>query len=137
MQRALSVCQPKFLCIEYNAKFPPPFALTVKYDKNHQWAGDDYQGVSLQMLCNSLADYTLVTCNISGSNAFFVRNDFRQYFTLYPVEALYQPSRGHLRFLSSGHYPSLKWLNDALSLRPKWERPPERSPRYTAEMISD
>jgi hypothetical protein len=114
LQKALMVCRPKFLCVEYNAKFPPRLAITIKYNEKYRWEGDDYHGVSLQLLCDTLPDYTLVTCNISGANAFFVRNDMREPFACYPIEKLYQPLRVHLRFLSSGHYPSLKWLNDAL-----------------------
>jgi hypothetical protein len=116
LQKALAGCAPKVLCIEYNAKFPPPLALTIKYDPNHQWNGDDYQGASLQMLCDSLLSaYTLVTCNISGANAFFVRNDLKTHFTLYPIGKLCQPLRSNFRFLAAGHPPSLKWLGDALA----------------------
>jgi hypothetical protein len=118
LEKALTVCRPKFLCIEYNAKFPPPFAVSIQYNAKHQWTGDDYQGASLQMLCNRLNNYTVVTCNISGSNAFLVRNDLRHHFTLYPIEKLYQPSRSNLRFLAAGHPPSLKWLKDSLSNEP-------------------
>src|SRR6516162_547559 len=118
LKKALTVCRPKFLCVEYNAKFPPPLALTIEYNAKHQWMGDDYQGASLQMFCNHLSDYTLVTCNISGSNAFLVRYDLRRHFTLHPIEKLYQPSRSNLRFLSAGHPPSLKWLKDSLSNKP-------------------
>jgi len=114
LQRTLEICDPEILCIEYNAKFPPPLALAIQYDCKHQWTGDDYQGVSLQMLCNSLPEYTLVTCNLSGANAFFVRNDLRMNFTEYPIEQLYQPLRANLRFLTAGHAPSLKWLRNAL-----------------------
>ena len=63
LDNALTICKPKFLCIEYNAKFPPPLALTIRYDGRHQWMGDDYQGASLQMFCDALNEYTLVTCN--------------------------------------------------------------------------
>ena len=101
-RKTLTICQPKFLCIEYNAKFPPPLALTMEYNAKHQWSGDDYQGASLQMLCDSLDDYTLVACNIAGSNALFVRNDLSRDFTLYPIEKLYQPLRLNLRFLAAG-----------------------------------
>jgi hypothetical protein len=115
LKKSLTMCHPKFLCIEYNAKFPPPLALTIEYNARHQWSGDDYQGASLQMLCDSLDDYTLVTCNISGSNAFLARNDLRNHFTPYPIGKLYQPLRSNLRFLAAGHPPSLKWLRDSLS----------------------
>lgn len=118
LDNALTICKPKFLCIEYNAKFPPPLALTIRYDGRHQWMGDDYQGASLQMFCDALNEYTLVTCNISGSNAFFARNDLSHHFTSYPIEKLYQPLRLNLRFLAAGHPPSVKWLKNSLSTRP-------------------
>jgi hypothetical protein len=66
------------------------------------------------MFCDSLPDYTLVTCNISGTNAFLARNDLRDHFTYYPIETLYQPLRSNLSLLAPGHPPSLKWLRDAL-----------------------
>ena len=118
LKKTLAICKPKFLCIEYNAKFPPPLARTIQYNARHQWAGDDYQGASLQMLCNLLNDYTLVTCNISGSNAFFARTDFSHHFTPYTIEKLYQPLRSNLRFLAAGHRPSVKWLKDSLATNP-------------------
>jgi hypothetical protein len=117
VKKMLGMCKPKFLCIEYNAKFPPPVALTIGYNATHQWTGDDYQGASLQMLCDSLDEYTLLTCNIAGSNAFFARNDLSHHFTAYPIEKLYQPLRLNLRFLAAGHPPSVKWLKDSLSTK--------------------
>ena len=130
LQGALTVCRPKFLCVEYNAKFPPPVALTMRYNAIHRWAGDDYQGASLQMFCVSLVDYTLVTCNLSGANAFFARNDLMKHFTRYTIDELYQPLRADLRFLAAGHPPSLKWLSDALTDAPGTK--PAASPRSTA-----
>lgn len=69
--------KPKVICIEYNSKFPPNVKLTPVYDPNYQWDGTDYMGSSLLSLCD-LADhkgYALVGTNITGLNAFFVRND--------------------------------------------------------------
>lgn len=128
LKKTLTVCQPKFLCIEYNAKFPPPLAVTIEYEARHQWTGNDYQGASLQMLCDSLDDYTLVACNISGSNAFLARNDLRHHFTPYPIERLYQPLRSNLRFLAAGHPPSVRWLKDSLSTT--------RSETYVAALLT-
>ncbi len=28
---------PKLVCVEYNAKFPPPSRLVMRYDKSHSW----------------------------------------------------------------------------------------------------
>jgi hypothetical protein len=114
LARAMDGFAPKIICVEYNAKFPPPATLSIRYNATHKWALDDYQGASLQAFCDLLAGYTLVACNLSGVNAFFVRNDFRDLFPSYPVAALFQPFRSHLRLLSSGHPPSLKWARDVL-----------------------
>jgi hypothetical protein len=36
--------------------------------------------------------YTLVACNNTGANAFFVRNDLlNDKFTIYPIEYIYKP----------------------------------------------
>jgi hypothetical protein len=114
LTRALGMLRPKIVCVEYNSKFPPPLKLTIRYDAQHQWTGDDYHGASLQAFSELLAGYFLACCNISGANAFFVRNEFRALYPDYPVADLFQPLRTHLRFLTSGHPPSLKWARNAL-----------------------
>jgi hypothetical protein len=57
----------------------------------------------------------VMTCNLSGANAFFASSDLEDYFTVYPIDKLYQPLRTNLRFLASGHPPSLKWLKASLA----------------------
>lgn len=115
LDRALNVLQPKIICVEYNGKFPPPLNIAIAYNPDHKWSGDDYQGASLQAFSDLLSGYFLACCNIAGSNAFFVRNDFRSHFPDYSVCDLFQPLRTHLRLLNSGHPPSLKWARDVLS----------------------
>jgi hypothetical protein len=114
LEKALAEFSPKIICVEYNSKFPPPTNLSIKYNSEHQWKNDDYHGASLQAFCDFLSGYFLVCCNISGANAFFIKNEFRTLFSIYPPSALFRPFRSHLRLLSSGHPPSLKWLRDAL-----------------------
>ncbi len=114
LAKAIGLFKPKIVCVEYNGKFPPPTRLTIGYNQSHEWMGDDYHGASLQSFCDLLTDYVLVVCNISGTNAFFVRREFASGYTIYPVGALFQPLRTHLRFLSAGHPPSLKWLRASL-----------------------
>ncbi len=106
--------QPHLLCIEYNAKFPPALSIGTPYDKNRIWTGNDYQGASLRRLCEALGGYSLVACNLAGTNAFFVRNDMMQYYPHHSMEDLYQPFRSELCLLQSGHSSSLKWLRDVL-----------------------
>jgi len=116
---ALGVFRPRVICVEYNAKFPPPLEVCVEYDPKHIWTGDDYHGASLMAYVSALRPlgYTLVTCNISGANAFFVDDAFASRFTLYDPARLFQPSRFHLCTFESGHTPSLKFLRDALHRR--------------------
>lgn len=107
---------PKLVCVEYNAKFPPPSRLVMRYDESHSWGGGDYFGASLQSWVDLLTEqgYTLVCCNLSGANAFFVRNDLLNGFTCYPTEQLYQPPRYSLIETPKGHVPSLLWAKQTL-----------------------
>lgn len=115
MSGLLSVLRPKLICVEYNAKFRPPTALTIAYDAVHRWSGGDYFGASLQYWVNQLGGYRLVSCNLSGANAFFVRDDLAGAFPEYSVEQLFQPARYHLVTTVSGHPATLRWLADRLA----------------------
>lgn len=119
LQAALGVFRPRVICVEYNAKFPPPLEVSIAYDPAHVWSGDDYHGASLAAFVSALTPlgYTLVTCNISGVNAFFVADALAGRFTLYEPARLFQPSRFHLCSFQSGHTPSLKFLRHALRER--------------------
>jgi hypothetical protein len=112
----IAALTPKLICVEYNAKFPPPSELVIDYNDQHHWAYDDYYGASLQAWVTRLNElgYTLVCCNASGANAFFVQQELLQGFTTYPVEQLYQPSRYALVDYPKSHRPSLKWLKQVL-----------------------
>jgi FkbM family methyltransferase len=110
---------PKLVCVEYNAKFPPPTRLTMRCSGSHAWSGGDYFGSSLQAWVDffTAIGFRLVCCNLSGANAFFVRSDLASAFTLYSVDELYQPARYHLiAERSKGvHAPTLKWLEQVLA----------------------
>lgn len=115
LKEALKTFRPLTICAEYNPKFPPPHEITMPYDPDHKWASDDFQGASLEAFCNLLsATYKLVSCNLSGVNAFFVRRDVAASYPDYSSKELYQPFREHLRELRSFHKPSLKWLRAML-----------------------
>lgn len=106
--------QPRLVCVEYNAKFPPSLAINTAYDKQRAWSGDDYHGASLRHFCDMLGGYTLVACCLAGTNAFFVRNDLAPLYPRHSVDVLYQPFRAELCLLQPGHPASLAWLRDAL-----------------------
>lgn len=93
----INVIQPRVIVVEYNARFHPPVLFSVDYDANHVWQGDAYMGASLSYLenvCNEKG-YKLVGCDLSGTNAFFVREDLTQdlFLTPFTAEKHYEPSR--------------------------------------------
>lgn len=110
MQVLMQAFSPKLVCVEYNGKFPPPMRMIMDYNADHRWSGNDYYGASLQAWVDFFTEYTLVCCNLTGANAFFVRNDLCTTFTRYPVAELYQPPRYAFAELSVAHVPSLSWL---------------------------
>lgn len=112
----------RVVIVEYNAKFPPPHKFVMKYNARPDFSWDltDYYGASLAAWEDLLRErgYSLVGCNITGSNAFFVRNDlvagnFREPLT---AENHYEPARywlssgfvsGHPPNYGEGHVPDL------------------------------
>jgi len=107
---------PKVLCVEYNAKFAPPLDINIKYNKNHIWDYSDYLGCSLQCYTNLFIkhNYTLISCNLPGINAFFVRNEYSSLFAKYSIDDIYQPYRYYLSPIPLAQIPSLKYLRDKL-----------------------
>ena len=116
LKKCLEFFAPRVICAEYNAKFPPPLELSIRYDASHVWAGDDYQGCSLMALVEATRSrYTLLTCGMSGVNAFFVRDDLAHHFQVYSPEDLYQPARYHRLHQIAGHPPTLKWVRSVIT----------------------
>ena len=116
LEKSLEFFSPRVICVEYNAKFPPPLELAIRYDASHVWAGDDYQGCSLMALVEATRSrYTLLTCGISGVNAFFVRDDLVHRFRVYAPEDLYQRARYHRLHQIAGHPSTLKWVRSVIS----------------------
>ncbi len=112
-----SGARPKVLCLEYNGKFPPPLAISVAYDPQRGWGQDDYFGASLQALDDvaTAHGYRIVTCNITGANAFYVRDDLAQHFPVVTVRDVWRRLRLELCPLPAGHVPTLKFLADRLA----------------------
>jgi hypothetical protein len=111
--------RPKLFIFEYNAKFPPPIKWTIGYDAKHVWDGTDYQGASLALFCDLLAEfsYSLVCCNAAtGVNAFFVKNEYLSEFGDVPkdVADIFIGCRYHL-YGRWGHRPSGKTIERMLN----------------------
>lgn len=111
----VSAWRPKVVVVEYNAKFPIGAVVQVRYDATRRWQKDDYHGASLGALIQAMPQYSLVSCNLAGTNAFFVRQDLAGAFPGCEPERVYQPARFHLTALRSGHTPSLSFLRAALA----------------------
>ncbi|WP_296595217.1 hypothetical protein [Phenylobacterium sp.] len=102
--------RPKVICIEYNAKFPGHLSKRPVYDPKFAWRGTDYAGSSLKAIAEAAQakGYRLVSANVTGANAFFVREDLAG--DLFPDDAspehLYHPPRYWLwldYFMNVGH----------------------------------
>jgi len=109
---------PDIVVAEYNAKFPPPIRWAVPYDPNHKWDGTDYFGASLQSLLDVLGPrgYRLVCCNITGVNAFFVKQEHAAAFADVPAEAaeLFEEA-DYNWFVQAGHPPSPRTIESFLT----------------------
>jgi len=119
---AIKSIHPRVLITEYNPTFPPPSKIVMPYNANHAWEiGTDYYGASLAAWEEQLTrdGYTLVGCELSGTNAFWVRSDLSTGKFDYPNSAvsLYHPARHcFCSRLPRGHRASpLHWENAACS----------------------
>lgn len=110
--RALSGYQPRVVVIEYNAFLPASVDWVMPYDPQSQWDSSMLFGASLKAF-EKLAQeigYRLVGCDLTGSDAFFVREDLvgKKFCEPFTAENHYEPMRyyliqrwGYSRVLSS------------------------------------
>lgn len=114
--------RPKVICIEYNAKFPPTIYKKPVFSDSYEWTGLDYMGSSLLALTKSAAqiEYSLVATNLTGANAFFVRNDLLgdSFANDLSIQSLYNPPRYYLIFdhfmYNVGHRPDFGEYTDLI-----------------------
>jgi len=95
--KALSRFQPRVVAIEYNATFPADVEWIAEYEPQRGWNNTMYFGASLKAYerLGTAFGYALVGCDLSGTNAFFIRNTeklelFAEPFT---AENHYEPPR--------------------------------------------
>jgi hypothetical protein len=93
----IAVYRPRAAVIEYNASFPPDVDWKVEYRPTAQWNGTSYYGASLKAmeLLGREHGYSLVGCDFSGVNAFFVRSDLcgDKFVEPFTAENHYEPPR--------------------------------------------
>lgn len=75
--KAIQKYNPRVVCMEYNSILGATASCTVPYDPAWQWDGSYYFGASLAALekLGREKGYSLVGCDFTGINAYFVRND--------------------------------------------------------------
>jgi hypothetical protein len=99
--------RPRVVVIEYNAHFAPNLRRSIPYDPSFQWKGTDYFGASLLAMkeLGQSKGYTLVHCERTGANAFFVATAaLPQDFRPRRIEEIYRPPN----YLGKG----LRWRPD-------------------------
>jgi hypothetical protein len=98
--KAINGYFPRVVVTEYNASIPSTESKTVKYDPNMHYDGTDYFGASLLALMKlgKSKGYTLIGCDNTGTNAFFIRNDLiKNNFEIKNIEEIYkQPGYGKI-----------------------------------------
>jgi hypothetical protein len=116
--KLIKILAPKVLCVEYNAKFPPPIEMVMEYNPSHVWNHDDYYGASIQAWANLLetSGYRLVHCSSSGVNAFFVQLDYEELFDRRSIDSIYRAPNYKIisEKVGNSHPPSLRWLRQVL-----------------------
>ena len=121
----LEFIKPRVICIEYNSKFPSNIKISIdnkKLTNEHyeiNWEYNDYFGSSLSFIVNKLEkkNYKLISTNMTGSNAFFVYNDYYNKCRTFKqsIKDLYMPSNYNLFQYNIGHMPSFNFLIDKLN----------------------
>jgi hypothetical protein len=106
---ALTAVRPRAIALEYNAAFRPPMAFISPYNAERRWGGDYNYGASLVSLTELAGrrGYTLVGCNMTGVNAFFVREEFAGHFSGPHTAATFynEPAYELTDAFRSGHRP--------------------------------
>jgi hypothetical protein len=94
---ALAEFSPRAAVIEYNASYPPSIDWKVPYASDATWDWTFRFGASLKAyeLLGRKLGYALVGCDLSGTNAYFVRDDLcgDQFLGPFTAENHYEPPR--------------------------------------------
>jgi len=112
--------RPQLFIVEYNGRFIPPLKWSMALDERHTWDMTDYFGASLQSFADlfDAHGYRLVCCNThSGSNAFFVPNEYSKFFADVPenINEIYM-SPNYKLYQAFAHPVSVKTVERIFSM---------------------
>lgn len=97
---AITDSRPRVFSIEYNGQLPADLKWVAPYRADHSWDGSMAYGSSLASIEERArkAGFWLVGCELSGTDAFFVREDLLQDRFLRPGDVAFhwEPLRLHL-----------------------------------------
>ncbi len=109
--KALIVTKPRVVVIEYNSGYLPGMHF-LQDESISMWNGSNFFGSSLQTLADLGKEkgYSLVCCDLTGGNAFFVRNDLvgSNFEHAGDVAKIWQKPRYYL-YYHAGHMPTLNY----------------------------
>lgn len=92
--------QPRVFCVTYNGMLPADLDWAAPYDAKAVWDGSTLYGATLGTISAAAeaGGYSLVGCELSGTDAFFVRHDLLNGRFLRPGDAMFhwEPLRMHL-----------------------------------------
>jgi hypothetical protein len=85
--------RPRIVVAEYNAMAGPTSHWVMPYDPEHRWRHDARYGAGLGALAclGARLGYSLIACESTGTNAFFVRADLVDAFPAHRLRRLYRP----------------------------------------------
>ena len=92
--KALDAARARVVVIEYNASVSVTESRSIAYDADFRWGHTDYFGASLLALqrLGECKSYTLVACDSTGVNAFFVDAELaRRHFAPPALADVYRP----------------------------------------------
>ena len=108
--------RPRVFCVEYNGQLPASLDWMAPYGESAVWDKTFAYGASLKALERIArgAGYSLVGCELSGSDAFFVRDDLLgdHFLSPYTAEQHWEPLRMGID-APTGHPPSYPRRGDA------------------------
>jgi len=116
---SLEIISPRLICIEYNSKFRHDLKININKRDDFSWKYDDYFGSSLNSICSVMdaKKYKLVATNITGSNAFFVKEELYHKCKTknQSIQDLYSNPNFDLFSDDITHFPTNKYLIDKLN----------------------
>jgi hypothetical protein len=111
---ALSDFKPRVVVVEYNSAIPADIDWKVNYAPDRVWDGSQCFGASLKAfeLLGARFGFSLVGCDFTGSNAFFVRQDLAgdKFEAPFTSENHYEPPR-YAIYGKMGHRSTILDIN--------------------------